>query len=198
MIRRACATLLLAVFALSARAQEVDAPSGAAAPRPRAGYRFDDPQLLTQQVLWGIFHGARLLGLACQARGDHRAALAYADWMERQRPRIRGAQRDLARFYFHRESAAPEAISAALGLRPNLGVAPKLLSEACATLPEALSRERYDLDRLYAERRAAIERGDPDFPGAVWKEPADEPPVSGNAESADNPRDNESQPKETP
>lgn len=174
MIRRTCAALLLAWLALPALAQDT---------HPPAGYRFDNPQLLTQQLLWGVFHGARLLALACQARGDHQAALAYADWMERQRPRIRGAQRDLARFYFHQESAAPEAISAVLGLKPVLNVAPKLLEQACATLPEALAQERYDLDKLYAERRAAIERGDPDFPDAVWKEPADEPPTSDNSES---------------
>lgn len=196
MIRQAAAVLLLLAVSGWAPAREVfpravpsreDVPGPAAkttVPRP-SGYRFDHPQLLTQQLLWGIFHGVRLLGLACQARSHHQAALAYADWSERQRTRIRAAQHDLARYYFHQESAAPEAISTALGLKPALDVSPELLTAACDSLPEALAQERYDLEKFYARRRAAIERGDPDFPGAVWKEPAPDPDDKGETPSSE-------------
>lgn len=159
------------------------------APAMPQGYAFDNPQLLTQQLLWGVIHGVRLLGITCQARGDTSAALAYVDWMERQQARIHAAERDLARHYFGRDTASPEAISAALRLKPALTSPPETLGAACATLPEALQQERYDLEKFYASRRQAIEKGDPDFPGAVWHEPADmavvttAPAPSGAAES---------------
>jgi len=135
------------------------------------GYVFDNPQLLAQQLLWGIVHGVRLLGITCQARGYSGAAEAYADWMDRQKNRLQAAERDLARHYFGRDTAAPEDISAALLLKPALDISPELLAAACNSLPEALQKERYDLEKFYADRRAAIEHGDPEFPGAVWLEP---------------------------
>lgn len=139
------------------------------------GYVFDNPQLLAQQLLWGRVHGVRLLGLACQERGHAAAAEAYVDWMEKQKARIHAAERDLARHYFHKDSASPEAISAALLLKPVLETEAELLAAACDSLPLALQQERYDLEKFYAERRGAIEKGDPDFPGAVWTEPQDTP-----------------------
>lgn len=182
MIRRLVSTLLIPLTAMGC---------GVALARDGAGYppveyRFDNPQLLTQQVLWGVFHGVRLLGLACQTKGDHRAALAYAEWAEKQQVRIRAAERDLARYYYRRSDAAPEAISQALGLRPELQVVPELLDAACKTLPEALSQERYDLEKFYAQRHAAAPKG-------TWKEPESallpQPAVIEN---------NETQPKEQP
>jgi hypothetical protein len=181
--------MIVAAFcAVTAHAQEASAPSAAQdkPAYPPVEYRFNDPQFLTQQVLWGIFHGARLLGLACQARGDHAAAVAYADWAEKQRPRIRTAERELARYYYHRDSATPESISTALGLKPTLEVSPELLQAACNTLPEALAQQRYDLEKFYAERRAAAPKG-------TWKEPEDGAPFSQPAIE-----NTESQPKENP
>ncbi|HEX5394039.1 MAG TPA: hypothetical protein VFW68_12190 [Rhodocyclaceae bacterium] len=192
------ALMIVAAFCTAtAHAQEAAIPSGATAQNkpsyPPVEYRFNNPQLLTQQLIWGIFHGVRLLGLTCQARGDRAAALAYADWAERQRPRIQAAERDLARYYYRRDSATPEAISTALGLKPALDVSPELLQAACNTLPEALTKERYDLNKFYVERRAAVQRGDADAPKGIWKEPEEVSPSK--QPSSEN---TESQPKENP
>lgn len=116
-----------------------------------SGYVFEKPRLLTQQLLWGIVHGVRLLGMACHRQGDKTAALAYVEWAERQGPRIRAAERDLARHYFAREEAPMELIDAAIRLRPALSESPETLEAACATLPDALAAERYDLERYYRE-----------------------------------------------
>jgi hypothetical protein len=115
-------------------------------------YEFDRPQVLAQQLLWGVVHGVRLLGMACHRRGDHVAALAYVDWLDRQWPRIRAAERDLSRHYFDREQVPMEAIDAAIKLKPALDRPDDELGAACATLPEALSAPRYDLERYYREK----------------------------------------------
>jgi hypothetical protein len=138
--------------------------------REAAGYVFDNQRLLTHQMIWGIVHGVRLLGLECQNRGQTAAADAYLDWLDKQLPRVRSAETDLARHYFGRDKAQPEAIDAAVGLKPRLETAPELIGPACASLPEALRQERYDLEKYYLQRREAIRKGDPDFPGAVWLE----------------------------
>lgn len=156
--------LLLALAARSVAAQDV-APG-----RMPAGYAFDNPRLLTHQLIWGRLHGARLLGLACHDRGDVAAALAYVDWLDRQWPRIRAAGRDLARHYYRQEQMPLEALDAALNLKVSLDLPGDELVGACATLPEALASPRNDLAHFYTERRRAIERGDADFPGAVWQE----------------------------
>lgn len=135
-----------------------------------AGYAFGNPRLLTQQLIWGRLHGARLLGLACHDRGDGAAALAYVDWLDRQWSRIRAAGRDLARHYFSQDQMPFDAIDTALQLKDKLDIPGEELMTACATLPEALAAPRNDLERYYAERREAVRRGDPEFPGAVWQE----------------------------
>jgi len=163
-------TTTVAARELLPRSSPPESPPKATIP---SGYVFDNPQLLTQQLLWGILHGVRLLGITCQIRGYTSAAEAYLDWMDKQSTRIRAAERDLARHYFQQESASPEAISAALLLKPMLDISPEQLAAACDSLPLALKKERYDLEKFYEDRRAAIEKGDPDFPGAVWIEPAD-------------------------
>jgi hypothetical protein len=128
-------------LALTAQAQSV--PSR---------YEFDRPQLLAQQLLWGVVHGVRLLGMACHRRGDQAAALAYVDWLDHQWPRIRAAERDLSRHYFERDQVPMEAIDAALKLRPALDQPDDKLGDACATLPEALAAPRYDLERYYQDK----------------------------------------------
>jgi hypothetical protein len=146
------------------------ATTASAQGRPAVGYAFDDPRLLTQQLIWGRVHGARLLGLACWARGDVAAALSYADWLDGQWPPIRAAGKDLARYYFDSDMAAMEAIDAALNLKPYLDTPGGELAAACASLPEALAAPRHDLTRFYAERREAARRGEGEFRGAVWRE----------------------------
>lgn len=141
-------------------------PARAQAP---TGYAFDQPRLLAEQLLWGRFHGIRLLARACRARNDGAAALAYADWLERNQPRLLRTERGLARHYFGRDQAPPEALAAALGLRPELTVAEADLAAACATLPEALTAPRNDLETLYREHRQAASSGRGDTPD-TWQE----------------------------
>lgn len=151
------------------------------------GYVFSDPRLLTQQLLWGLLHGVRLLGARCQAEGHAAAGEAYVDWLERQREPICAAERDLARHYFQRDTASPEALGAALGLKPGLDVDAATLAAACATLPQALKQDRYDLGKFYADSRAAIEKGDPDFPGAHWDRTGEDDPPCHRAEPPEPP-----------
>jgi hypothetical protein len=127
----------------SAFAQERAVPSA---------YEFDQPNILAQQLLWGVMHGVRLLGMACQRRGDHVAAQAYVDWLDHQWPRIRAAETDLSRHYFMRDQVPMEAIDAALKLKPALDRPDAELGEACASLPDALAAPRYDLERYYQEK----------------------------------------------
>jgi len=118
---------------------------------PPPGYAFDRPELLADQYLWGIAHGARLLGLACARAGHAEAHAAWLAWSERERPEIVASAGRLGRHYFQREDAASAEIAAALNLRPALDIAPERLEPACATLPAALARPRYDLARRREE-----------------------------------------------
>jgi hypothetical protein len=132
-----------AALTLSAQAQERPIPSG---------YEFDKPNILAQQLLWGVVHGVHLLGMACHRRGNQVAAQAYVDWLDHQWPRIRAAEADLSRHYFLRDQVPMEAIDNALKLKPALEQADADLGEACASLPEALAAPRYDLERYYQEK----------------------------------------------
>jgi hypothetical protein len=140
---RAIAAAIGVTAALTAQAQERPIPSG---------YEFDRPNILAQQLLWGVVHGVRLLGMACHRRGDQVAAQAYVDWLDQQWPRIRAAEADLSRHYFSRDQVPMEAIDGALKLKPALEQADADLGEACASLPEALAAPRYDLERYYQEK----------------------------------------------
>jgi hypothetical protein len=135
------AAALGAALALGAQAQSVP-----------TRYEFDRPQVLAQQLLWGVVHGVRLLGMACHRRGDKVAALAYADWLDGQWPRIRAAEGDLSRHYYDRDQVPLEAIDAAIKLKPALDQPDSALGDACASLPEALAAPRYDLERYYQEK----------------------------------------------
>lgn len=173
------AALLFAAAPVSAQAQE-EGPSRAAPPRPAPGYAFDRPRLLTQQLLWGLAHGVRLLAVTCRAldNGDV-PALAYLEWSERYRDRLHRATRDLARHYFGQDDASYEALAAAMNLKSVLAYTAEDLAPACDSLPEALGAERYDLERFYdlhrdaarVERAEAIRalvkrcRGEGDSPG---------------------------------
>lgn len=173
------ALLLVAVSAL-AQAPVEEVPRRATPSLPVPGYAFDRPRLLTQQLLWGLAHGVRLLAVTCRSldNGDS-AALAYLEWSERYRERLRRATRDLARHYFGQEDASYEALSAMMNLKSILAYAAEDLAPACDSLPEALGAERYDLERFYdlhrdaarVERAEAIRalvkrcRGEGDSPG---------------------------------
>ena len=140
---RAAVAAIGVTIALVAHAEQPAIPSG---------YEFDKPPILAQHLLWGVVHGVRLLGIACHRRGDAVAAQAYADWLDRQWPRIRAAEGDLSRHYFKRNQVPMEAIDGALKLKPALDQADADLGEACASLPAALAAPRYDLERYYQEK----------------------------------------------
>lgn len=139
----ACATAM----ALPLRAEDAAVPQG---------YVFDRPELLADQLIWGIAHGARLLALACARAGKGEAAEAWVAWQERERAQILAANGRLGRHYFGREDAPTDAISAALGLASALALPPERLDPACASLAEALTQPRYDLDRRREELLAKV------------------------------------------
>jgi hypothetical protein len=159
--RSAAATVAAAAVSLAQSAAMAQVPPG---------YAFDKPRVLVQQLVWGRLHGVRLLALACRDLGDGKAALAYADWLESQSLPVAAAEHALARHYFGVDTVPMEAIDGALNLKPSLDVPADELAAACATFPEALAAPRYDLGKFHAERRAAIQRGDPEFHGIVWPE----------------------------
>ena len=134
---------------------EPAAPAAETRPVP-VGYAFDNPRVLTQQLLWGLVHGVRLLANACRDRPDGAAAaLAYADWLDREQVRIADAAHDLARYYYGRDGAPLDALTAALGLKPALGLSLEEEAAACASFPQALAGQRYDLELFFTLRRDA-------------------------------------------
>ena len=160
-VRAATVALALMAAVPGARAQADEFP---------AGYAFDKPRVLAQQLVWGRLHGVRLLALACRELGDDKAAAAYVDWLESQSSPIAAAELALSRHYFGVDSVPMEAIDGALNLKPSLDVPADTLAAGCATLPEALAATRNDLKAYYVDLRRAIQRGDPEFHGIVWTE----------------------------
>lgn len=141
---------VLLVFAVRAE-QPVPAPASR-----RLGYAFDYPRVLAQQRLFGIAHGISLLAAACRDMPEFAAAAqdSYAAWQARQQPTIAAATAELGMFYFGDDRADEPALARTLGLRDALGYAPE--AAACATLPQALGRPRYDLaDRFRLEELMA-------------------------------------------
>lgn len=125
----------------------------------RLGYAFDRPAILAQQTLFGVAHGVTLLARACALVPSQSAPsqAAYQAWWAKNGSWAEQAERDLARYYFHDRSpeAARLALVQALQLKTELGFATDspALAAACATLPQALEKPRYDLERLWLVRR---------------------------------------------
>ena len=125
----------------------------------RLGYAFDRPAILAQQTLFGVAHGVTLLARACALVPSQSAPsqAAYQAWWAKNGSWAEQAERDLARYYFHDRSpeAARLALVKALQLKTELGFATDspALAAACATLPQALEKPRYDLERLWLVRR---------------------------------------------
>ena len=123
----------------------------------RTGYAFDQPEILIRQRLFGRAHGVSLLAAACLDQPEHSGPVqdAYAAWHTKQRKAIETIVLDLARYYFgpRADEAQWPDLSRALNL-PN-EIEPALreitLFAACASLPEALARPRYELDRMLKE-----------------------------------------------
>lgn len=116
------------------------------------GYAMEFPEILADQQVWGIAHGARLLALTCARHGYPAAAEAWVNWQEREAPEITALTTRLGQHYFRRPDVPLYAIAAALGLRQSLELAPEVRDAACNTLGAALAQERYDL----AKRREGL------------------------------------------
>ncbi len=159
----ACALCAL----LPGAAQAADAPlDGAAATTAaspaealkseRKGYAIDQPRILLRQRLFGRAHGLTLLTAACLDLPAYSKSVqdAYATWHAQQGGTIATIVQDLADYYFGRRAneAQWSDLSRAMNLpdtiQPALGEV--TLHAACASLPEAIPRQRYALDKLLA------------------------------------------------
>ncbi len=144
--------------AMASPTTTANAPAG-----PPPGYA-DDPRVLADQLVWGLVHGARLLGRACAQSGQGTAAEAWIRWQERELPVIRAVHAAVAGYFFPGEADAgavsPEAVALMLGLRPVLDLPPEPLQLACDTLAEALAQPRYLLSQRRAELQEALQTPD--------------------------------------
>ena len=143
-------------------------PETAAAPAPlqvlpqRHGYAFERPQILLRQRLFGLAHGLSLLAAACLDLPEHSLATqdAYAEWHAGQRRAIAALVQDLTRYYFGARAAEARWQDLARALQLNDSIQPALgqvsLEDACASLPEAIVRPRYELDKLLAAGAAPV------------------------------------------
>lgn len=170
-MKHALAALLCTLAIAAARGEEVDTPSPAtaasapapalAAPAGRTGYAFDNPDILIRQRLFGLAHGLSLLAAACLDQPQHATAIenAYAAWHAGQAGTIEILVHDLAAWYFGPRAGEAQwpdlahALGLAESIQPALGQV--ALDDACASLPEAIARPRYQLDKLLAEANAA-------------------------------------------
>lgn len=156
-VRRALAALGVLLCA-AGRAHEP------AAADERGGYAFDYPRMLVQQRIFGLANSIALLAAACR-QGAAAAAQqgAYAAWRARQQVAIARAVTDLSAYYFGDGTADWQSLAQRMHLPLALGYAPGSpeLAAACATLPQALARPRYDfaarlrLEELLARAAAA-------------------------------------------
>lgn len=139
------------------------APEGVAEAAPqlevvdpqRLGYAFGEPRILALQELFGFAHGILLLASACDDVPAHAEASgdAFFAWYERHEAWLDEARAELARHYYGGRAgeAGWEDVARALQLRDALALAPDSaeLAAACATLPAALQKPRYDLAQRF-------------------------------------------------
>ena len=169
-MKRVAVWLLLASLVAPAAAQDAAGATEAGTPvvaalRPlHKGYAFEQPEILVRQRLFGLAHGLSLLAAACLdvAEQSGSAQEAYAAWHVKQAETISTVVSDLARYYFGDRAgdAAWTDISRALALKEDIreALGDVRLEEACATLPTAIVRPRYEFDKLLAESQA-VEAG---------------------------------------
>lgn len=144
--------LCAASLALPVRAAEPPAADTAA---ERLGYAFEYPRVLAQQRLFGLAHGVALLAAACMDVPESAEAvqLAYGAWRQRQQGAIDAAIAELSAYYRPVGNVDSEwqDVAKFMHLRdalPYEAASPELQA-ACATLPEALARPRYDLAQQF-------------------------------------------------
>lgn len=139
------------------------APVGAVAAAPalevspeRRGYAAAEPEMLLRQRLFGRAHGLSLLAAACLDLPAYSKAVqdAYAAWHAKQARTIEIIVNDLAVYYFGPRAGEAQWFDLAFALNLPDSIQPALgevtLHAACASLPEAIPRSRYALDKLLA------------------------------------------------
>ena len=168
-MRRFFASLLLAALLGSAQAADAPpatpavTPSGTSATAPalevkpeRRGYAADRPEIFIRQRLFGRAHGLSLLTAACLELPAYSKAVedTYAAWYAKQARTIEIIVRDLAVYYFGPRAKEAQWFDLAYALNLPDSIQPALgevtLHAACASLPEAIPRSRYALDKLLA------------------------------------------------
>lgn len=159
-MKRLFAGVLCALLLAAARADEaVSAPAAVrleVLPK-RAGYAFDQPHILVRQRLFGLAHGVSLLAAACLDLPEYSLSIqdAYAEWHAKQRAAIETIVLDLAHYYFgpRADEAEWPDLSRALNLADTIqpALSNVTLHAACASLPAAIGRPRYALDKLLAD-----------------------------------------------
>ncbi|MCX7165262.1 MAG: hypothetical protein NTV11_03185 [Rhodocyclales bacterium] len=184
--------ILCAALLASARADDTPATGTAAETRPalvanptRLGYAFEQPEILIRQRLFGLAHGMSLLAASCLDLPEHSKPIqdAYATWHARQGKAIEALAQDLALYYFGPRAPEAQWQDLARAMNLNDSIQPSLgevsLQDACASLPEAITRPRYELDKLLAEAAAPLTGpvAAPANPPAVPASAAVEPPT---------------------
>jgi hypothetical protein len=169
-VRRFFASLLLAALLGSAQAADApppvtpaDTPAGTPAAAPvlevkpeRKSYAVDQPEILLRQRLFGRAHGLSLLTAACLELPAYSTVIqdTYAAWYAKQAGAIETIVRDLAVYYFGPRAAEARWLDLSRALNLPDSIEPALgevtLHAACASLPEAIPRPRYEFDKFLA------------------------------------------------
>lgn len=161
LVRRVFICVLCAALLGSAKAEDAPQAITPAQARPalevrpeKLGYAVDQPEILVRQRLFGLAHGLSLLAAACIDLPAHSKPVeeAYAAWQAKQGKAIETIVHDLARYYFglRADEARWPDLSRALNLADSIqpALSEVTLQAACASLPEAISRPRYELNRM--------------------------------------------------
>lgn len=138
-------------------------PGGTAAKAPalevrpeRRGYAADQPEIFIRQRLFGRAHGLSLLTAACLELPAYSKEVrdTYMAWYADQAKAIDTIVRDLARYYFGPRANEAQWFDLVRALNLPESIEPAMrevtLHAACASLPEAIPRSRYALDKLLA------------------------------------------------
>jgi hypothetical protein len=192
-VKRILAGVLLAALLTAAQAADTPQTETPVPPKPalevppqRLGYDFDHPEILIRQRLFGLAHGLSMLAAACLDLPEHSTAIqnAYAAWHAEQARAIETLVLDLSRHYFGPRAAEARWQDLARALNLNDSIHPALgqvsLQDACASLPEAIARPRYQFDKLLAEADASAIK--PPAPAAEPTAATPEKPLHATAE----------------
>ncbi|MDP2824056.1 MAG: hypothetical protein Q8O52_15440 [Sulfuritalea sp.] len=183
-MKRGFACVLCAALLASAQAEDTPqagtpGPPVQTRPAPELkpktlGYAFEQPELLIRQRLFGLAHGVSLLAAACLDLPEHSGPIqdAYAAWHARQGKAVGIVAHDLAIHYFGPRAGETSWQDLARALQLGDSIQPALrevsLQDACASLPAAIARPRYEFDKLLAETESSELAGD----GRAFREQA--------------------------